>query len=219
MATEAESASATTTSGAAQPAGQKAGPTVTADSRNDGGKSDQGSPDRDAIWAEARRHYESEAKKAQAEAADWRKKYEKAAPQVKSAEQIQTELEQARNTLEKQAGVVKTFAESRIEALPEHLRGILTKSAGEDPLKALELLPEFEDLARRTTLKTIGGNQQLAGGVQIDYESIMRESDRGNTAPMRDALKKLETVHGSKANAQTAYNKGLESYMAGRGRR
>lgn len=192
--------------GTGQPAPEpKAGPTPTAGGRNDGG---QGEPDptvnRDAVWGEAKKHYEPQLKKSQQDLADLRKRLAKYETQAKTAEQLHTELESTRGTLDKHHNVVREYAESKVESLPEHLRDILKTSAGDDPLKALELLPKFEDLARRTQLKTVGGNQNANGLPQIDFSGILAASNAGDTKPLRDAIEK----HG-----QQVYERGLREYL------
>lgn len=213
-----ETAPAGASAGSGQPAPvSQAGPTSPATGRNDGGTSDVDSvANRDAIWAEAKRHYEPEVKKFQTEAVDLRKRLAKYEVQAKSAEQLQTELDQTRGGLERYGNVVKSYAESRVQTLPEHLQEILTASAGEDPLKALELLPKFEDLARKTQLKTLGGGQTQAGQPQIDFGNIQLEATRGNTAPLKNAYKLLG--NGDERAGMAKYNTGLNEYLA-RGKR
>jgi hypothetical protein len=192
--------------GTTRPAGQ-AGQTSSVGSSEDNGKNR--SPDPDSLWERASNHYQPKIKKLEDELADYRKRFASEQAKAKSAEQLAGELEQARKTEDKRAAMVAEFAESRKKALPEHLRGIIDKSAGGDPFKQLELLPEFEDLARRTQLKTIGGNSGGSQGPQIDYAAIRQAQENGDARPLQEAIAK----HGQKA-----YNDGLQRFMAERGR-
>lgn len=214
-------------SGTGQPGGQNSGTGGTGDAQNSrtgqpggqnpGQASGAGSPDGganrgsdpDSLWDRAANHYQPKIKKLEDELADYRKKFASTEAKAKTAEQLATELESARRTEDKRAAMVAEFAESRKKALPEHLRGIIDKAAGGDPFKALELLPDYEDLARRTQLKTIGGNAGSGGGPNIDYAAIRAAQERGDMQPLRDAIKQ----HGQKV-----YDTGLLKWIAERGR-
>lgn len=216
--TEATTAPGGASPGSGQPApASQAGSAPPAGGRENGGTSDEGSlPNRDAVWKEARAHFEPEVKKAQTEAAELRKRLAKYEVQAKSAEQLEAELTQTRTTLEKQHEIVKGFAETRVDSLPEHLREILVTSSGGDPLKTLELLPKFEDLAKKTQLKTLGGNQQGGGTPNIDFNMVQGESARGNTRPLMDAYKLLG--NGDINVGKARYNTALNEFLA-RGKR
>lgn len=207
-------------SGAGQPGGSSSGQgepdaSTSGQTQAGGGSKDPGkrAPESqdlaDQVWAKASNHYTPQIKKLEAEVADLRKRYATTEAKAKSAEQLASELE-SRNTVEaRRTATIAEFAESRKKALPEHLRGIIDKAAGGDPYKALELLPDYEDLARRTQLKTIGGNAGSGGLPNIDYAAIQAAKERGDMQPLREAHKK----HGEKD-----YNAGLMKWMAERGR-
>ena len=205
-------------SGAALPAGQAdAGSSPPAGGRSNSGTGEaEPTVDRNAVWNDAKKHFEPEIKKFKTQAEELAKRLAKYEHQAKTAEQLEAELTQTRSTLERQHGIVKGFAESRLEALPEHLRDILSASAGEDPLKALELLPKFEDLARKTQLKTVGGAQQANSGPQIDFAKLQLEAACGNTAQLRDTFKTLG--QGDIRKGEEKYNALLQEWFA-RGKR
>lgn len=195
------------TSRTGQPGGQQSGQASGAGSP-DGGASNRGS-DPDSLWDRAASHYQPKIKKLEDELADFRKKFATNEAKAKTAEQLAIELDAARRSEDKRAAMVADFAESRTKALPEHLRGIIEKSANGDPYKKIELLPEFEDLARRTQLKTIGGNSGGGNAPQIDFAAIRDAQARGDTRPLQEAHAK----HGQKV-----YNEGLQKWLAERGR-
>lgn len=198
-------------SGAAQAEGLKSAPTGPADSRKDSGNAESESgTNRDAVWAEARRHYEAETKKAQSEAAELRKRLEKHERSAKTAEQLQPELDAAKAGLEERDAIIKDYAEQRVEALREDLREALLAASEGSPLKMLKNLPKFEKIHASTQLKTLGGSLTAGNTVQLDFNAILQASDRGDSAPMRDAVKKV---------GQQAYNLALRDFMMTRGRR
>lgn len=195
-----------TQAGTAQPAGPSAGQTPPAGGQQDGGS--QGDTPK-SLWDKATDFYRPKIQKLEEELADYRKRYAANEAKAKTAEQLASELEAKGKIEDRRMSLVAESAQAAMKNLPEHLRDLLKKSAGDDPYRQLELLPQFQDLATKTQLKTIGGTQSGNGQVQIDYKSIQEAADRGNTQPMRDAIAK----HG-----KPAYDAGLQTFLLQRGR-
>lgn len=192
--------------GDTQPEGEsgQAGP---ADGHTASGTPEPSAKDHDAIWAEARRKYEPLAKKAQDEAAELRKKLARYEDAEKTAEDFKADAEKYRAQATAQAEIIEKFAQDGISKLPDNLQTTLKKAAGDDPLRALELLPDFQELAIKPTLKTVGGETKAASKSSIDMAAIKRAQAQGNMQPYRDALAK----HGNEA-----FNDALREWTAAR---
>jgi hypothetical protein len=201
-----ESQSTAPNGGDTQPEGET-GQAGTADGHTDSGTSELGTKDRDAIWAEARRKYEPLAKKAQDEAATLRKKLTEYEDAQKTDEDFRAEAEKYRAQATAQSEIIEKFAQDGISKLPDNLQSTLKKAAGDDPLRALELLPDFQELASKPTLKTLGGEQKAASKSSIDMDAIKRAQAQGNMQPYRDAV----TKHGKEA-----FNEALSEWVAAR---
>lgn len=194
-----------TSSGAAQPEGQTSGSSESAGGRETSEKTESPTLNRDAIWTDARKHYEPLAKKAQEEAAALRRELARYRDAEKTADDFKADAEKYRAQAEAQAEIIQKFAEDGIGKLPEHLQGTLRKAAGDDPLRALSLLPDFQDLAVKQPLKTPGGSQHAGESAKIDIDGIKREQARGNMKPYRDAVEKF---------GEQAFSAALQEWVA-----
>lgn len=196
--------------GQTEPDGHKSGQTHAGGGSKDPGKSgsDPGNL-ADDIWAKATGHYKPKLEKLEKELAQYRREKLQAEAKAKTADQLAAEIDDLKARYDRQQAVASSFAESRVKNLPDHLQKLVEKAAGGDPVRVLEVLPDFEDLARRTTLKTIGGNAGGSNLPNIDYQAIREAQSRGDMRPYREAIQK----HGEKA-----YQDGLQRFFAERGR-
>lgn len=191
-------------SGQGAPAANNAGQ-AQAGGANDSGKRGSESTDlSDQIWAKASNHYQPKIKQLETELVEYRQRYATEQAKAKSAEQLAQELEASKRTWDKRTASIAEFAQSRVGTLPDHIRELVETAAGGDPFKTLEILPKFEDLARKTQLKTVGGNQSGDGTPQIDFQKIIEAQNRGDVQPLKHAIEK----HG-----RQTYEAGLKDFM------
>lgn len=191
-------------SGQGEPATPKAGQAQAGGAQDSGKRGSDPVDVSDQIWAKASNHYQPKIKQLETELTEYRQRYATEQAKAKSAEQLAEELESSKRTWDKRTASIAEFAQSRVTNLPDHIRDLVETAAGGDPFKTLEILPKFEDLARKTQLKTVGGNQSADGKPQIDFQKILDAQNRGDMTPLKQAIEK----HGKQV-----YETGLREFM------